>query len=73
MGNGSGGALDNLKNNTGSTNVGYILDPKYLGIASLLPLESVTLENQGAGDRGYVKMAATLVCKSPQAHGKIAY
>jgi len=58
---------------TGSTNVGYILDPKYLGIASLLPLESVSLENQGAGDRGYVKMAATLVCKSPQAHGKIAY
>ena len=58
---------------TASTNVGYVLDPKYLGIASLLPLESVTLENQGAGERGFVKMAATLVCKSPQAHGKIAY
>jgi len=58
---------------TGSTNVGYILDPKYLGMASLLPLESVMLENQGAGERGFVKCATTLVCKSPQAHGKIAY
>ena len=58
---------------TSSTNFGYVLDPKYLGIANLLPLESVTLENQGAGDRGYVKTALTLVCKSPQAHGKVAY
>jgi len=58
---------------TGSTNIGYVLDPKYLGIANLLPLESVSLENQGAGERGFVKTALTLVCKSPQAHGKIAY
>ena len=58
---------------TATTNVGYVLDPKYLGIGNLLPLESVVLENQGAGERGYVKTACTLVCKSPQAHGKIAY
>lgn len=58
---------------TASTNVGYVLDPKYLGIANLLPLESVTLENQGAGERGFIKTACTLVCKSPQAHGKITY
>ena len=58
---------------TASTNVGYVLDPKYLGMASLLPLESVSLDNQGAGERGFIKTACTLVCKSPQAHGKIAY
>jgi hypothetical protein len=58
---------------TATTNIGYILDPKYLGIGTLLPLESVMLENQGAGERGYVKTACTLICKSPQAHGKIAY
>jgi len=58
---------------TATTNIGYVLDPKYLGLASLLPMESVMLENQGAGERGYIKAAVTLVCKSPQAHGKIAY
>ena len=58
---------------TATTNIGYVLDPKYLGIGTLLPLESVALENQGAGERGFVKTALTLVCKSPQAHGKIAY
>lgn len=58
---------------TATTNIGYVIDPKYLGIANLLPLESVMLENQGAGERGFVKTAATLVCKSPQAHGKVAY
>jgi hypothetical protein len=58
---------------TATTNIGYVLDPKYLGLASLLPMESAMLENQGAGERGYIKAAVTLVCKSPQAHGKIAY
>lgn len=58
---------------TATTNIGYVLDPKYIGLASLLPMESVTLENQGAGERGYIKTALTLACKSPQAHGKIAY
>jgi hypothetical protein len=58
---------------TATTNIGYVLDPKYLGIGTLLPLESVSLENQGAGERGFVKTALTLICKSPQAHGKIAY
>lgn len=58
---------------TATSNIGYVLDPKYLGIGTLLPLESVALENQGAGERGFVKTALTLVCKSPQAHGKVAY
>lgn len=58
---------------TATSNIGYILDPSYLGMATLLPLESQTLENQGAGERGFIQTACTLVCKSPQAHGKIAY
>jgi hypothetical protein len=58
---------------TTTENVGYVLDPKYLGFATLIPLGSTRLENQGGGERGYVDMAGTLVCRTPQAHGKIAY
>jgi hypothetical protein len=58
---------------TATTNVGYVLDPKYLGFGTLIPLGSTRLENQGGGERGYVDMAGTLVCRTPQAHGKIAY
>jgi len=58
---------------TGSTNVGYVLDPKYLGFASLIPMGSTRLENQGGGERGYVDATGTLVVRSPLAHGKIAY
>lgn len=58
---------------TATTNVGYVLDPKYLGFATLIPMGSTRLENQGGGERGYVDMAGTLVCRTPQAHGKIAY
>jgi hypothetical protein len=56
-----------------TTNVGYVLDPKYIGFATLIPMGSTRLENQGGGERGYVDMAGTLVCRTPQAHGKIAY
>ena len=58
---------------TGTTNVGYVLNPKYLSFASLIPMGSTRLENQGGGERGYVDMTGTLVCKHPGAHGKIAY
>lgn len=58
---------------TSSTQLGYVIDPKYLGFATLIPMGATRLENQGGGERGYVDMAGTLVCKSPQAHGKIAY
>lgn len=56
-----------------SGTVGYVLDPKYIGFATLIPMGATRLENQGGGERGYVDMAGTLVCKSPLAHGKIAY
>jgi len=56
-----------------STNEGYILDPKYIGIGTLIPMGSTDLENQGGGERGYVDCALTLACKSPLAHGKVAY
>jgi len=58
---------------TATTNVGYVLNPKYLAFASLIPMGSTRLENQGGGERGYVDMTGTLVCKHPGAHGKIAY
>lgn len=58
---------------TGSTNVGYVLNPKYIGFNTLIPMGVTRLENQGGGERGFVDVAGTLVCKHPQAHGKIAY
>jgi hypothetical protein len=58
---------------TATTNVGYVLNPKYLGFNTLIPMGATRLENQGGGERGYVDVAGTLVCKHPQAHGKIAY
>jgi hypothetical protein len=57
---------------TATTNVGYLLNPKYLGFDTLIPMGATRLENQGGGERGYVDMTGTLVCKHPQAHGKIA-
>ena len=58
---------------TASTNVGYVLNPKYLAFNTLIPMGATRLENQGGGERGYIDVAGTLVVKHPQAHGKIAY
>ena len=58
---------------TALTNVGYVINPKYLGFNTLIPMGVTRLENQGGGERGFVDVAGTLVCKHPQAHGKIAY
>ena len=58
---------------TGNTNVGYVLNPKYLGFNTLIPMGATRLENQGGGERGFVDVAGTLCVKHPQAHGKIAY
>jgi len=59
---------------TGSgTNFGYVLNPKYLGFNTLIPMGATRLENQGGGERGFVDVAGTLCVKHPQAHGKIAY
>lgn len=58
---------------TASTNVGYVINPKYLGFNTLIPMGASRLENQGGGERGFIDVAGTLVCKHPQAHGKIAY
>lgn len=56
-----------------STGLGYVLNPKYLGFNTLIPMGATRLENQGGGERGYIDVAGTLVVKHPQAHGKIAY
>lgn len=52
---------------------GYLINPKYLGFDTFIPMGSTRLENQGAGERGYVDMVGTLVCKHPGAHGEIVY
>jgi hypothetical protein len=54
-------------------NRGYIVNPKYLGFNTLIPMGATRLENRGGGERGYVDMVGTLVCKHPGAHGKIAH
>jgi hypothetical protein len=56
-----------------SANRGYVVNPKYLGFDTMIPMGSTRLENQGAGERGYVDMVGTLVCKHPGAHGKISF
>lgn len=56
-----------------TTNIGYVLNPKYLGFNTLIPMGATRLENQGGGERGFVDVAGTLCVKHPQAHGKIAY
>jgi len=56
-----------------NANRGYLLNPKYLGFASLIGFESMDLPDQGGGPRGLVKMTGTLVVGTPLAHGKIAY
>jgi hypothetical protein len=58
---------------TTTTNVGYVLNPKYLGFNTLIPMGATRLENQGGGERGFIDVAGTLCVKHPQAHGKIAY
>lgn len=58
---------------TATTNVGYVINPKYIGFNTLIPMGATRLENQGGGERGFIDVAGTLVCKHPQAHGKIAY
>lgn len=58
---------------TTTTNVGYVINPKYIGFNTLIPMGATRLENQGGGERGFIDVAGTLVCKHPQAHGKIAY
>lgn len=50
---------------------GYVLNPKYLGFASLIPMGSTRMVNNGGGERGYVDAVGTLVCRHPGAHGKI--
>jgi hypothetical protein len=57
---------------TTNTNVGYLINPKYIGFNTLIPMGATRLENQGGGERGYIDVAGTLVVKHPQAHGKIA-
>lgn len=52
---------------------GYFVNPRFLGFASLIPIGSTRLENQGGGERGFVDCQGTLEVFHPQAFGKIAY
>jgi hypothetical protein len=48
-----------------------IVNLDYVGLANLIPLRSETLENQGAGKRGFTETWATLECLQPQAHASV--
>jgi len=50
---------------------GFVVNPAYLQFNTLIPMGATRLENQGGGERGFVDMTGTLVCKHPGAHGKI--
>lgn len=50
---------------------GFVVNPSYLQFNTLIPMGATRLENQGGGERGFVDMTGTLVCKHPGAHGKI--
>lgn len=52
---------------------GYVINPAYVGVATLMPTGNVRLEDQGGGPRGYVDCMETLIVRDPRAHGKIAY
>lgn len=56
-----------------ATSNAYIVNPKYLGFDTLIPMGSQRLENQGGGERGYIEAVGTLLIKHPQAFGKISY
>ena len=57
----------------GTAALGYLVNPSYLQFNTLIPMGATRLENQGGGERGFVDMTGTLVCKHPGAHGKISY
>ena len=54
-----------------ATGTGYVINPKYLGFNTLIPMGSKRLEDQGGGPRGFVDMTGTLCVKHPGAFGKI--
>ena len=58
---------------TSSTVRGFVINPSYLQFNTLIPMGATRLENLGGGERGFVDMTGSLVCKHPGAHGKIAY
>lgn len=49
---------------------GYVIDQDLVGIGYLLGLENMELPDQGAGRRGLIKSAVTLMCKNPKGLGK---
>jgi len=57
--------------NSTDKDVGFILNPEYLGIGELIPMGTQRNPNLGGGERGFVDCALTLICKHPAAHGKI--
>ena len=56
-----------------NANRGYLINPDYYELDTLIPLRMKDLEDQGAGPRGYCAVNLTLAVNDPRAHGKIAY
>tara|TARA_R110000787_G_scaffold71094_3_gene158227 strand:+ start:1216 stop:2199 length:984 start_codon:yes stop_codon:yes gene_type:complete len=50
---------------------GFLLNPDFYGVSTLIELGSTRLPNLGGGERGYIDWTGTLVVNHPGAHGKI--
>jgi hypothetical protein len=57
--------------NTTDRDVGFLLNPDYLGIGEYIPTGSTRQDEDGGGPRGFVDCSLTLICEHPGAHGKI--
>lgn len=51
---------------------GYVIDQNLVGVGYMIGLNSVELENQGGGRRGFVAATLALVVKNPKGLGKFA-
>lgn len=50
----------------------YVIDPELVGISYMIGLTNMDLPDQGAGPRGLIKSAPTLMVKNPKGLGKFA-
>lgn len=50
----------------------YVIDPELVGVSYMYGIQDMDLPDQGAGPRGLVKAAPTLMVKNPKGLGKFA-
>lgn len=50
---------------------GFLINPEYAAIGNLLPLGYKMLPEDGTGQKAFMDVVFTTICKNPLAHGKI--